>query len=176
MEVAEQPTVPCRFCGEAILAAAKKCRFCGEWLDEAARATGRARGEAPVDVPVALKVWGALVMAFCGLLGGLQAAQSLYFLLAIAPRFGGGSAVGISVSTAFSVLIWLVLGRMGWGLWRGKRTAVIGMAIFGVLMAGIAVPLLASRDPTPGLIVLGFALVGFAPPVAAGVLSWRRLT
>ncbi len=33
----EQRQNPCPFCGELILAVAKKCRFCGEWLDREER-------------------------------------------------------------------------------------------------------------------------------------------
>ena len=30
----EQETMKCPYCGEEILAVAKKCKHCGEWLDE----------------------------------------------------------------------------------------------------------------------------------------------
>lgn len=34
MEVQEQDTKQCPYCGETIKAKAKKCRFCGQWLDK----------------------------------------------------------------------------------------------------------------------------------------------
>ena len=176
--VDDAPRAPCRYCGEVVLTAAKKCRFCGEWLDEAMREVVRNHGQAPaVDAPVVLKVWGALLMALSGLLVGLQvvsAVYSLYFLSGFG-GFRGSMLVGTAISTTIGIVIFLIFGRLGWGLWRGQRTAVIGFAVFGGLVFAL---IFASsmRFRAVSLVPLAIAALAYFPPLVVGISRWRRLT
>ncbi|MEI8229456.1 MAG: DUF4339 domain-containing protein [Planctomycetota bacterium] len=43
------PTIECRFCGEVILAVAKKCKHCGEFLDNSLKKQGKAVFKASGD-------------------------------------------------------------------------------------------------------------------------------
>lgn len=167
-------------CGELVLAAAKKCRFCGEWFDEALRETVRGRGqEQRHDAPIVMKVWGGLLMAGSAMLGALQVLQAVMMAAMIAPSRGGaGAMVGMFVALLLSLAICGVFVRLGWGLWRGERNAVIGMAVMAALGLGLAALLLA--DGTKGAqvgaaVMAGLTLVGCAPPTAVGIAAWSRL-
>lgn len=48
----DKPTKDCPFCGETILAAARKCRYCGEMLDGSSPQTSIAPPPAPPAQPV----------------------------------------------------------------------------------------------------------------------------
>ena len=167
----DAPKAPCPSCGEAILAAAKKCRFCGVWLDEAARERVR-RLEAPKgDVPPALKVWGALLMLGAAALGAFALIEAV--TVATTPL---GSGPGVAAGFALWALVFLVLGRLGLGLFRGQRAAVIGMGLLGALLLIPVIVMLVDASPDGALVWLGFDLVLCGVPVGTGAAAWRRLT
>ena len=59
----EETRLPCKYCGEAILATAQKCRFCGEFLSEAAASASLAAAARPGKQPT---VHSSLKCESCG--------------------------------------------------------------------------------------------------------------
>lgn len=170
----DSPTLPCRFCGELVRATAKKCRFCGEWLDESMRDVVRARGKDPaIDAPVLLKVWGALTMGFSVLVGGLQIVQGLYFMFAYG---GSGMLLGMSVGLMISLVSLIIFARLGWGLWRGQRMAVVGYALFGGLLFLLMGAMMLGGRSSEIVVFLTVCAVAYLPPVITGIVTWKRLT
>jgi hypothetical protein len=145
----------CPTCEARVDGTAKTCRFCRARLEpRPARVE-----EPPAEPPGVMKLWGALVMIVNALLLCLQVV-----------RLAGSHPVEIG----FVVAVHAVLIRLGWGLWRGRRIAVMGMGILFALAMAYGVAVLTS-DPLGGAIFLGVMLVLFGPPIAAGVGAWDRL-
>ena len=165
-------TQDCRYCGEEIKAAAKKCRYCGEFPDAGLRSRQRERTSGPAPVPLGLKIYGVIIMglACLGILSGV-----INVILA-PPSFRGRIAGVFFVQLLFQVIIL----RLGLGLWRGQRSAVIGLCVIagiGVL-AGVAILAMAggSGGATAGIVVIGVVAVIYGPPIAIGFASWKKLT
>jgi hypothetical protein len=173
---------PCPMCGELVLAAAKKCRFCGEWFDEAARDEVRGRGqEQRQDAPLVLKVWGGLLMGCNALMGALLLVGCVITIAQLrAPSSAAGPQLaGFVIGTLLGCGLVLVMPalfiRMGWGLWKGQRSAVVGLGVLGVLGVGLCVVMVALGARTEAAVMLGLTLVACAPPVVIGATTWARL-
>ncbi len=105
----------CSYCGESILATAKKCKHCGEFLDEGAVASTVPRGKfAPASAsakessdPNPAEYFAAIILAPVGLIiGGIWAAKKL-------PK----AKKMLQVSGAMT-LIYAVLPLVAWSVWN----------------------------------------------------------
>lgn len=171
------PDRPCPACGEPIKVAAKKCRHCGEFLDAALRAARRGQEDAShPPVPVVLKVWGALVMGLAGLGAASQVLQMASLLLVLGAGPGAGFLGAMTVATAIMLGVFALFGRLGLGLFRGRRMAVVGLGVFCALgLLGGGLVLLDRGGTVPGLVILGVVLALHGPPLVVGALRWQTL-
>ncbi len=152
----------CRQCGEQIKASARKCRYCGEFLSKELRDAQR-EARRPPKIPTLFKVWGALVL-FVGGAGALSG-----FVLTRITRQSGDVYVGW-----LQVAVFLGVARVGVGLIRGKKAAVVGLFLFtGLGCLATFNALLA--DAQAGLILLGLMLVLCGPPIVMGLKHWQTL-
>jgi hypothetical protein len=79
----EQATKPCPFCGEEILAVAKKCKYCKSYLDPTLAprppaSSSLERMVIPVDVPTS-----AIAAGYLGLLAFVPLVGALFGVLAV---------------------------------------------------------------------------------------------
>lgn len=117
------------------------------------------------QVPIVLKVYGGLIMGF----------QSLYLLalfavLTLAVLNGQVPLLGV-----IPIAVTVVLFRLGLGLWRGQKQAVIGVGILAALNLGFAGLVLVKGGVLVGLLLGAQACVLLVPPVVVGALNWKKL-
>lgn len=121
----------------------------------------------PSEVPVALKVFGGLIM-------GTQALNllGLFALMTLAVLNGRLPLVGAVMVGASVVVL-----RMGLGLWRGQKQAVIGTGVLAALSLGGGGLILLSGGVGVvfGLLILAQACTLLVPPLVIGVINWGRL-
>jgi len=108
--MAGSPTRACPYCGEEILAVARKCKHCGEWLDQErsagvfqqgsvdARAVAKGLKEEKLQENV-MGCFGCLALVVCVMIGAGVAAVS------------GSGAAGWVVGAVFFVAAGVGLGR-----------------------------------------------------------------
>lgn len=121
--VAQPATKPCLYCGEAILASAKKCKHCGEFLDEgetshtAAPASSRRGAAAAKEVaqtssadPNPAEYFAAIVLAPIGLIiGAVWAGMKL----PKAKKMLQVAAAMSVIDAVVAVLLWMYVFREG---------------------------------------------------------------
>jgi Domain of unknown function (DUF4190) len=114
-----EETKPCPYCGESILAVAKKCRYCGEYLDPSGRPAPpppdiATRMLLPVGRPGAAIAAGYLgllscfpfIGALCGILGIILGWRALKQIKANPSLSGAGRAWFGIVFGCIGILIW----------------------------------------------------------------------
>ncbi|MBN1807784.1 MAG: hypothetical protein JW909_01865 [Planctomycetes bacterium] len=158
LPVVAKQTKYCPFCGEEILAVARKCKHCGEFLDATARAAAGGAGHgAPVVVQVPQQVQGGAPHAGLGreLATGLIATKSYVgpaFLTLI--LYWLGYLPGLIAN-----ILWLSSAK------RDERIAGVPMSGKGCLTFLIWVHLWIP------LILLGLALIGLAIIAVVGAVT-----
>jgi hypothetical protein len=154
---------PCRHCGKSIKAGAAKCRHCQRWITKPADVWADEREERMAMqseqgtglLPTLLKIYGVGII--------ILASLSL-----------AGAVVNFSI---IAILVNIVIIRLGLGLYRAQRTAVIGLGILFLLFligGGVLVTSRSGRELGLVLIVASFVMHGL--PALIGILSWKRLT
>lgn len=172
---------PCPHCGESIQVAAKKCRHCGEWLDLARRQAPPTGSQAPI----VLKVWGILLMVLYAGMGVLQLLNLVMMAVMLSSMGrgggpGGGVLLPMLIGSLVPLLVCVIFVRMGWGLYQGMRSAVIGVSVLtGLALLGVAAILILGGLKAESLVVAGIllALTGAlsGPPIAVGFANWATL-
>lgn len=134
-----------------------------------------------------LQIWGIGIMGL-NLLGvGVTLLQLVMVGLLVLGGPGGRTSSVLPMmlaGTLVPVLIYALFIRLGWGLFRGRRMAVIGVAILGglglLLAGGMTVAgLVSSRGGETaivGLVLLCIVGVVYVPPVVVGVMRWNQLS
>lgn len=172
---------PCPHCGESIQAAAKKCRHCGEWLDLSRRREQPAGSQAHI----VLKVWGILLMVLYAGMGALQLLNLVMMAVMLGSMGrgggpGGGFLLPMLIGSLIPLLVCVIFVRMGWGLYQGMRSAVIGVSVLtGLALLGVAAILVLGGFKGESLVVAGILLALTAalsgPPIAVGFANWAAL-
>lgn len=97
-------TVECPYCGEEILAKARKCKHCGEWLDKAdTRAGGGASDRGSADARAVTK--------------GLKQKELDDFTQ--------------KALSFFALVVGVIVGVIFQSFWAGVATVLIGAALIG---------------------------------------------
>ena len=134
-----------------------------------------------------LQIWGIGIMGL-NLLGvGVTLLQLVMVGLLVLGGPGGRTSSVLPMmlaGTLVPVLIYALFIRLGWGLFRGRRMAVIGVAILGglglLLAGGMTVAGLVSprggETAIVGLVLLCIVGVVYVPPVVVGVMRWNQLS
>jgi len=117
------------------------------------------------QVPIVLKVYGGLIMGFQALY-----LLALFAVLTLAVLNGQFPVLG-----AIPIAVTVVLFRLGLGLWRGQKQAVIGVGILAALNLGFAGLVVVKGGLLFGLLLGLQACVLLVPPVVVGALNWKKL-
>ena len=92
------PTISCPYCGEAIMATAKKCKYCQEWLDEFLRKINERMGKNEDDNMTAVDV---LLCVFCS---GIGCVMGLIYAIQGKKKGWKMMVLSIVISFLFSLL------------------------------------------------------------------------
>ena len=118
---------------------------------------------ASAEVPIVLRVWGALIAAL-NILGALLYTFAAFF------QGGGGDPLALGV-----VVIQIIFVRLGIGLYRGERQAVYGLCVLGGLALLYGTFVVVTGGLLVGGITIGVAALFYGVPILIAFRNWNAL-
>ncbi len=115
------------------------------------------------EVPIVLRVWGAL----------LAGSSALGAVASVATAFTSGYGLD-PVSLGVGVVLVIVV-RLGIGLYRGERQAVYGLCVLGGLALLYGTFVLVTGALLVGGITIGVAALLYGVPIVFAFRNWQAL-
>ena len=111
-------------------------------------------------IPRLVRVYSTIIMA--------MSIVSVIVAVIVAVILGADSPIGVLLQVPVAFVFY----RLGRGLGNGERQAVYGISILGVLALLLAIGIMIAGSLVGGLVLLGFTVVFYAPPLLVAFRRW----